>query len=229
MTRLSNDASATLTAEIQDHLGQELRAIYGDPGSDRLPVELRSLLERLKTVFLAQVEPANEEFLNGIMTAVQPLRAFAISLTRNVDAAEDLVQTTLLRAIRGRDRFQPGTNLEAWLFTILRNDYLSDLRKRKREVEDADGSYAATLISIPEQPGHLDLQDFHEALAKLPAEMRQAIMLVGAEGQSYEQAAETLNVAVGTIKSRVNRARAKLAELLQFDGSDPGGGRLAAS
>ena len=112
---------------------------------------------------------------------------------------------------------------------ILRNDYLSDLRKRKREVEDADGSYAATLISIPEQPGHLDLQDFHEALAKLPAEMRQAIMLVGAEGQSYEQAAETLNVAVGTIKSRVNRARAKLAELLQFDGSDPGGGRLAAS
>ena len=71
--------------------------------------------------------------------------------------------------------------------------------------------------------------DFHEALAKLPTEMRQAIMLVGAEGQSYEQAAETLNVAVGTIKSRVNRARAKLAELLQFDGTDPGGGRLAAS
>jgi RNA polymerase sigma-70 factor (ECF subfamily) len=219
--------SAKLNAAIQLHLGQQLQAIYGDPTAEALPFELRGLIKRLEETIQAQAEPIDQAFVAGIMAAVLPLRTFALSLTRNVDTAEDLVQATMLRAIRHRRNFQDGTNLEAWLFTILRNDYLSGLRKRKREVEDTDGSYVAKLVSIPEQPGRLDFQDFHAALNKLPADMRQAVMLIGAEGMSYEQAAEALNVAVGTVKSRVNRARAKLAELLGLDSSDPGGSRTA--
>jgi RNA polymerase sigma-70 factor (ECF subfamily) len=210
-------------------LGQQLHAIYGDPVDVPLPLELRELVRRLEEVMQALAEPLDPAFFQGIIAAAQPLRTFAISLTRNTEAAEDLVQGTMLRAIRHRKSFKEGTNLEAWLFTILRNDYLSLLRKRKREVEDTDGSYAATLTSIPEQLGRLDLQDLQAALSRLPRDMREAIMLVGAEGMSYEQAADVLHVAVGTIKSRVNRARTKLAELLQLDASDPRGGRASSA
>jgi RNA polymerase sigma-70 factor (ECF subfamily) len=145
------------------------------------------------------------------------LRAFAISLTNNVDRADDLVQETLMRAIANIARFQPGTNMQAWLFTILRNLFHSEYRKRRREVEDADGKYAATLAVQPAQTAHLDFEDMQRALTRLPADQREALLLVGASGFSYEQAADICGCAVGTIKSRVNRARNRLAELLHFE------------
>ncbi|MBI4275553.1 MAG: sigma-70 family RNA polymerase sigma factor [Rhizobiales bacterium] len=153
-----------------------------------------------------------------LLAAVPSLRAFAISLCGNVDRADDLVQETLLRALANIDSFQPGTNMPAWLFTILRNLFRSEYRKRRREVEDADGSLAESLKSHPEQMGRLEMREFRQALAQLPPDQREALVLVGASGFSYEEAANICDCAVGTIKSRVNRARSRLAKLLAIDG-----------
>src|SRR5471030_2345281 len=163
------------------------------------------------------LDPALRE---QILAAVPSLRAFAISLSGNVDRADDLVQETLLRALANIHSFQPGTNMSAWLFTILRNLFRSEYRKRRREVEDADGSYADSLKSQPEQGSHLEFKEFKTALAKLPADQREALILVGASGFSYEEAAAICECAVGTIKSRVNRARNRLADLLSIKGLD---------
>jgi RNA polymerase sigma-70 factor (ECF subfamily) len=150
------------------------------------------------------------------LAAIPSLRAFAISFTNNRDRADDLVEETILRVWANIDKFEPGTNLNAWLFTILRNLFHSDYRKRKHEVEDADGSFAARLKTLPDQQSHLDFEDFRVALAMLPRDQREALLLVGAQGMSYEEAAGVCNVAVGTVKSRVNRARSKLAYLLSL-------------
>jgi len=153
----------------------------------------------------------------ALLAAVPSLRAFAISLSGQVDRADDLVQDTLLRALSNLHRFERGTNLNAWLFTILRNLFHSEYRKRRREVEDPDGSYAGRLKVQPEQGSRLDFEDFRSALAKLPPDQREALLLVGASGFSYEEAAQICGCAVGTIKSRVNRARFRLASLLNVD------------
>jgi RNA polymerase sigma-70 factor, ECF subfamily len=152
-----------------------------------------------------------------MLAEVPKLRAFAISLSRSVDRADDLVQETLLRAIAKIDSFQPGTNMSAWLFTILRNVFRSEYRKRCREVEDADGHYADSLKSAPEQHGRVEFEELRVALATLPRSQREAVLLVGASGFSYEEAAKICKTAVGTIKSRVNRARTGLSELLMLD------------
>src|SRR6188508_3573191 len=155
-----------------------------------------------------------------VLATVPSLRAFGISLSGNVDRADDLVQETLLRALANIHSFQPGTNMSAWLFTILRNLFRSEYRKRRREVEDTDGSYAESLKSQPEQGSHLEFKEFRTALAKLPPDQREALVLVGASGFSYEEAANICGCAVGTIKSRVNRARTRLADLLSIEGSE---------
>jgi len=164
--------------------------------------------------------PIDESVKQAVLNAVPSLRAFAISLCGNVDRADDLVQETLLRALANINSFQPGTNMSAWLFTILRNHFRSEYRKRRREVEDADGSYADTLKSHPEQHGRMEFTEFKTALNQLPADQREALILVGASGFSYEEAANICGCAVGTIKSRVNRARTRLAELMSIDGID---------
>ncbi|KLK90050.1 RNA polymerase sigma factor [Microvirga vignae] len=156
----------------------------------------------------------------ALLAAVPGLRAFAISLSGQVDKADDLVQDTLLRALSNLHRFERGTNLNAWLFTILRNLFHSEYRKRRREIEDPDGSYAGRLKVQPEQGSHLDFEDFRTALFQLPSDQREALLLVGASGFSYEEAASICHCAVGTIKSRVNRARIRLAALLNVDDVD---------
>ncbi len=145
------------------------------------------------------------------------LRAFAMSLTRNSAAADDLVQDTIEKAWKNMDKFQPGTNLRAWLFTIQRNAFYSIRRKAKREVADVDGAMAASLSEKPAHDGRLALNDFRKAFEQLPDEQREALMLVGASGFAYEEAAEMCGVAVGTIKSRANRGRRRLAELMGLD------------
>ena len=154
---------------------------------------------------------------DDLLAAVPGLRAFALSLTGNVDIADDLVQETLVKAWTNFDTFQQGTNLRAWLFTILRNHFYSEMRKKKREVEDADGSLSAGLSVHPEQHGHMDMEDFKRALLELPSDQREALVLVGGSGFAYEEAAEICGVAVGTIKSRVSRARGKLAQVLDMN------------
>lgn len=145
---------------------------------------------------------------------VPAMRAFAMSLTRNSALADDMVQDSLVKAWTNIDKFEPGTNMRAWLFTILRNTFYSHYRKRRREVEDVDGDLSAGLAQKPDHDGRLQMRDFQTAFAKLNPEQQEALVLVGAGGFSYEEAAETCGVAVGTIKSRVNRARARLAELM---------------
>jgi RNA polymerase sigma-70 factor, ECF subfamily len=158
--------------------------------------------------------------LTGQLAAVVPnLRAFARSLCGDANQADDLVQETLVKAWKHRDSFIEGSNLKAWLFTILRNTFLSERRKRKYEVEDKDGAFAEQLSVHGAQAGHMDFLDFERAFAKLPHDQREALILVGAEGFSYEEAAELCGCAVGTVKSRVNRARVKLCALMGVDGS----------
>lgn len=168
-------------------------------------------------------------FKTGLLGAIPSLRAFAVSLTHNGDKADDLVQETLVKAWDKQASFQPGTNLKAWLFTILRNEFYSQMRKRGREVQDSDGLMTARLAVHPSQHGTLDLEDFRGALSTLPEDQREAIILIGASGFSYEEAAEICGCAVGTIKSRVSRARVRLQEMLAISGEgDYGPDSIAA-
>ena len=148
------------------------------------------------------------------------LRAFALSLCGSPDQADDLVQDAVLRGLSNLHRFEPGSNLRAWLFTILRNQFHTSFRRRRREVEDPDGTMASMLSTLPEQEGHLDMSDLQSALGRLPVVHREVLLLIGAEGMSYEETARIVGTNVGTVKSRMNRARARLAELLHVAGED---------
>jgi RNA polymerase sigma-70 factor (ECF subfamily) len=149
-----------------------------------------------------------------MLAAVPRLRAFASALCGRSDAADDLVQETLVKAWANLSSFEPGTNMIGWLYTILRNEFYGQLRKRRREVDDPEGHYAARLVTHATQDMHMQFLDFRSALFRLAPDHREALMLVGASGLSYEEAAGVCGCAVGTMKSRVNRARAKLSELL---------------
>ena len=152
-----------------------------------------------------------------IVTHLPALRAFARGLTGDVSAADDLVQDTVLKAWSKFHLYRPGTNLRAWLFTILRNSFLSGRRKSAKEVSDSEGSFAAKLASKPDHDGRLAMQELTVALRQLPDEQREALLLVGALGFSVEEAAETCGCAPGTIKSRANRGRAGLARILGLE------------
>jgi RNA polymerase sigma-70 factor (ECF subfamily) len=157
---------------------------------------------------------------DSLLQSIPSMRAFAISLTGNIDQADDLVQEAMVRGLTYINQFQPGTNIQAWLFTILRNQFHTFYRKRRREVEDPDGGIAARLAVPPEQDGRVDVEDLKAALAQLPVVQREALLLVGPQGFSYEEAAAICGARIGTIKSRVNRARIRLAELLGIESPD---------
>lgn len=164
--------------------------------------------------------PPSDDPRDALLGHLPAMRAFALSLTRNASAADDLVQDTVVKAWSNLDRFEAGTNLRAWLFTILRNTFYSSRRRTSREVSDSDGALTGALAEKPAHDGRLQMTDFLRAFQRLPDEQREALALVGASGFSYEEAAEMTGVAVGTVKSRANRARARLALLLQLDGAD---------
>jgi RNA polymerase sigma-70 factor (ECF subfamily) len=157
------------------------------------------------------------DWRDSVVELIPALRAFAWSLSHNASDADDLVQDTLIKAWTNRDKFEPGTNLRAWLFTILRNTYYTAAVRRRREVRDETGKYAATLSTGPTQDWSLAIRALQNALAQLPVEHREALILVGAAGMTYEEAAEVCGCALGTIKSRVNRARSRLLKLMEAD------------
>src|SRR5215475_5547144 len=161
--------------------------------------------------------PLTSALRGEILATVPRLRAFAVSLTASTDRADDLVQETMVRALAHIEQFQPGTNLRAWLFTILRNQFNSEYRQRRWTTEDSDGIYVDSLRVMPEQSSWLEFQELRLALTKLPPEQREAVVLVGASGMTYEEAASICGCAIGTIKSRVNRGRTRLAELLAIE------------
>ena len=156
----------------------------------------------------------DETFRQDLLRSLPHLRAFARGLCGRPDYADDLVQETAIKAWAARERFTPGTNMRAWTFAILRNHYLSELRRSRRQA-DYDPDAAERLLTMEaDQEDPLHLSDMDKALQKLSAERREALLLVGASGFTYEEAAHVSECAVGTMKSRVARARAELTALL---------------
>ncbi len=183
----------------------------------------------LPTTNAATARPETPIFKRELLATRPSLRAFAVSLSGRHDKADDLVQDTVMKAWAKQDSFELGTNIKAWLFTILRNEVYSQMRKRGREVQDTDGAFTERMAVHPSQYGIVDLNDFRKALDKLPDDQREAVILIGASGFSYEEAAEICHCAIGTMKSRVSRARTKLQELLQVAGeSDYGPDAVSA-
>lgn len=153
---------------------------------------------------------SDEDFRTQLAAVIPQLRAFGRSLSGNRDTGDDLVQETLLKAWAARDRYEAGTNLRAWTFIILRNLFLSQMR-RNRFRGEWDDLVADKILSAPaSQDKHVELGDLQRALQYLPETQREALILVGAGGFAYEEAAEICGVAVGTIKSRVARGRVAL-------------------
>ena len=157
------------------------------------------------------------EWRDDVIALIPTLRAFAWSLSHNSSDADDLVQETLVKAWTHQSKFELGTNLRAWLFTILRNTYYTAIVKKRREVSDEDGKHAAHLSSAPTQDWNVALRSLQAAMQRLPPDHREALVLVGAAGLSYEEAAEICGCALGTIKSRVNRARARLLKIMDAE------------
>jgi RNA polymerase sigma-70 factor (ECF subfamily) len=152
-----------------------------------------------------------------LLALLPRLRAHAIALTGARSAGDDLLQDTLVRAWRFRDRFEEGSNMSAWIHKIMRNSFYSDAASQRRFVSDADGAHAAQLACEPDQEWCLKFAELIAALQRLSVTTREALLLVVAEDKSYEEAAEIADCPVGTMKSRVNRARKRLAELTEGD------------
>ena len=144
---------------------------------------------------IAVVVPPSADPRDRLAGSIPKLRAFAISLARDSSRADDLVQETILKAWSNIEKFDPATNLDAWLFTILRNTFYSSLRKTRREVQDSDGAHAATLSVKPAHDGRLAMQEFQKAFDALSPEHREVLILVGASGFSCEEAAGMMGVA----------------------------------
>lgn len=159
--------------------------------------------------------PLSDDAFKAELSRVIPhLRAFGRSLSGNRDLADDLVQETLLKAWAARIRFQAGTNMRAWTFIILRNLFLSQMRRARFKGEWDDLTASRVLAAPAGQEHHVELGDMQRALMHLPQPQREALILVGAGGFAYEEAAEICGCAVGTIKSRVARGRVALETLL---------------
>lgn len=158
-----------------------------------------------------------DPFKDQLIALMPALRGYAMSLTGCVSDADDLLQEALVRAWRSRSSFEAGTNLKAWMFRIVRNAFYTSMSRRRRTVEDVDGKLAARLASAPEQEWRLEYEELLNAMGRLTPEAREALLLIVASGLSYEAAAEVCGCAVGTLKSRVNRARQRLSKLLGHD------------
>ncbi len=162
-----------------------------------------------------EVQPlSDDEFKHELAQVLPHLRAFGRSLSGNRDLADDLVQETMLKAWAARARFQAGTNMRAWTFIILRNIFLSQMRRARFKGEWDEITAARILAAPASQDRHIELGDLQRALLELPQAQREALILVGAGGFAYEEAAAICDCAVGTIKSRVARGRTALSAIL---------------
>ncbi len=157
---------------------------------------------------------ADADIRRQIAKLLPDLRAFARFLVRDRIAADDIVQDSIVRALAALDQFQPGTNLKAWLFTILRNQFYEQGRRRKREVSALQERFDEEEAADPQQLARVEITDLQQLIWRLPPRLREALILVGAQEMSHEEAAAICNVPVGTMKARLSRARSGLAELI---------------
>lgn len=206
--------AAKLPLAVQKHLGAQLQTTYFEIGAPDAPQHLLDLTRALEGTLAFLAGERDTAFRKGLTAALPSLHVYAQSLAGSPARADDLVQETVLKAWANQDRFVPGTNLKAWLFTILRNHFYTELRKHRREVEDVDGVMAGRQVALAAQEHGSDLQVVMSHIAQLPAPQREALLLVGAQGMTYEAAAEVMGCQIGTVKSRVSRARSYLIERL---------------
>jgi RNA polymerase sigma-70 factor (ECF subfamily) len=157
---------------------------------------------------------------DDILACLPHLRAFSRSLTGERDRADDLVQDAVLRALGAASQFTPGTNFKAWIFTILRHLYLNELRRNRGFIRALEDDDLKTYATAPTQLAALEFDDFRHAFSILPTEQREALVLVGAEGFRYDEAAVICGCPIGTVKSRVARARRGLKDMLGVDGGE---------
>ncbi len=204
-------------AAIASHLTGPLRDYFALAEQAPMPPKLSVLVERIEAALAESGHRLADSFRADLIRGLPMLRTFAMSLCANEARADDLVQETLVRAWANRSRFTPGSNFSAWTFTILRNQFYSEIRKVKREVEDGDGAHAATLQALPDQEHTVTLGSVMNLIGTLPPAQRQSLLLVGAEGFTYEEAAARLGCQVGTVKSRVSQARSFLVGALARD------------
>ncbi|WP_238232602.1 sigma-70 family RNA polymerase sigma factor [Methylobacterium thuringiense] len=198
---------------VRDLIGQRLDELIPRADAVDADTELGRVLLRLRTA-LRDAETGHhgrKAFGDELIALVPRLRRFAFVRTGNAAEADDMVQATLMRAWEHQDRFETGSNLIAWLFTILRNTHLNQVKRRRREVEDVDGVIAGTLSSAPDQEHRIALNELQAALDELPEDQRETLLLVTVDGLRQEEAAAILGCQVGTVKSRVSRARERLA------------------
>lgn len=167
-----------------------------------------------------QVDIADAELRRQIAGLLPDLRAFARFLVRDRVAADDVVQDSIVRALAALDQFEPGTNLKAWLFTILRNQFYEQGRRRKRETTALQSRFDEEEAADPQQDARAAITDLQQLIWRLPPRLREALILVGAQEMSHEAAAAICNVPVGTMKARVSRARAGLAEMMSQASDD---------
>lgn len=210
----SRGADMELIPKLPDHLSAPLREYFSLAEHNALPPRLAELVQRFEEAFACRGRTVANEFRDDLIKTLPALRTFAVSLCGDVNRADDLVQETFVRAWTKWHHFTPGTNFTAWLFTILRNQLYTDIRKHKREIEDAEGKHAGRLVALPDQEDANTLRIVWDNIDSLPVTQRQALLLVGAEGYTYEEAAVKLGCQVGTVKSRVSRARAVLVGTL---------------
>lgn len=209
-------------APVTDHLAIPLQEYFAVADQASLPEGLYRLVERFEAALGGLGARVADDFREDLVKALPVLRTFAMALCANATHADDLVQETMVRAWANRDRFIPGTNFAAWTFTILRNQFYTGVRKGWREVEDAEGTHAETLTAAPDQEHVVALGSVMDLIAGLPGPQREALLLVGAEGYTYEEAAVRLGCQVGTVKSRVSRARNSLVGALRRGASSLG-------
>ncbi|MGU3285231.1 sigma-70 family RNA polymerase sigma factor [Methylobacterium mesophilicum] len=198
---------------VQDAIGRRLDQLIPKTEAIDNDTRLGQVLLRLRAALLdAEAErQVTKTFGDELIALVPRLRRFAHVRTDGAAQADDLVQATLLKAWEHRYRFEDGTNLIAWLFTILRNTHLNQRQRMRREVEDVDGAIAGTLSSAPDQEHRIAISELQCALETLPEDQRETLLLVTVDGLRHEEAAAILGCQVGTVKSRVSRARERLA------------------
>jgi RNA polymerase sigma-70 factor, ECF subfamily len=169
------------------------------------------------------------DFGRMVEAEIPRLRRYARALTRDVSRADDLVQSCLTRAVAKQHLWQYGTDLRAWLFTIMHNQHVNDVRRGVREGISVEVGEAPQLTVQSNAMPTLELRDLERALAKLPHEQREVILLVGLEGMRYDEVAEILNVPIGTVRSRLSRGRDQLRMLMGMEEKVGGGGQSRAA
>lgn len=201
------DQPPSLPAELRAFLAGRLRTLYASGRQNAPSPRIMDLIAQLEAVLERRGSEDVDTFREALLALLPDLRGYALSVAKNSSNADDLVQETLLKAWQKQHLYRPGSNLKAWTFTILRNHFYTEYRRSRREVEDVDGAAAGQLTTICDQVDRVALKELLSRIEQLPLPQQEALHHVAVLGMTYEEAAEVLQCQIGTVKSRVSRAR----------------------